>query len=55
MSIGEATSTFPAHETDVTQIFKSFYNGLTKSTIVWYAYDDIGEYELPTKFVVTKV
>lgn len=50
MSFGEATSACPANGLNVVQIFKSFYNGFTRNAIVWFAYNNGHDYELPIIF-----
>lgn len=50
MSFGKASSAIFI-TTEITQLFMLFYNGLTKESYVWFAYDDpTNEFELPIGF-----
>jgi len=50
MSFGEAALAFPSSSTSratTAQLFKSFYHGFNREGIIWFAYNDDEEFELP--------
>lgn len=50
MSFGEAASAFlgsSASRATIAELFKSFYHGFNREDIIWLAYNDDEEFELP--------